>query len=91
MRKYRNHPFFRALQNFVTFFLLVAFIVTCSMMLFVSVMQDSMGLVLTKENIEVAAQLNFINVLLIAIVAAECGKALLPQARQCPGGLLRIL
>lgn len=71
MRKYRNHPFFRALQNFVTFFLLVAFIVTCSMMLFVSVMQDSMGLVLTKENIEVAAQLNFINVLLIAIVSAS--------------------
>ena len=24
MKKYRNHPFFRALQNYVTFFLLVA-------------------------------------------------------------------
>lgn len=71
MRKYRNRPFFRVLQNFVPFFLLVAFIVTCSMMLFVSVMQDSMGLVLTKENIEAAAKLNFINVLLIAFVSAS--------------------
>lgn len=71
MKKYRNRPIFRALQNFVTFFLLVAFIVTCSTMLFVSAMQDSMGLVLTKENIEVAAKLNFVNVLLIAFVSAS--------------------
>lgn len=71
MKKYRKSPFFRALQNFVTFFLLVAFIVTCSTMLFVSVMRDSMGLVLTKENIEAAAKLNFFNVLLIAFVSAS--------------------
>ncbi|MBO7252911.1 MAG: HAMP domain-containing histidine kinase [Oscillospiraceae bacterium] len=71
MKKYRNRPFFRALQNFVTFFLLVAFIVSCSMMLFVSVMRDSMGLVLTKENVEVAAKLTFFNVLLIAFVSAS--------------------
>ena len=71
MKQYRNRPLFRALQNFVTFFLLVAFIVSCSMMLFVSVMRDSMGLVLTKENVEVAAKLTFINVLLIAFVSAS--------------------
>ena len=71
MKRYRNRPFFRALQNFVTFFLLVAFVVTCSTMLFVSVMRDSMGLVLTKENIEAAAKLNFINVLLISFISAS--------------------
>ena len=71
MTKYRNRPFFRALQHFITFLLLVAFIVTCSTVLFVSVMRDSMGLVLTKENIEAAAKLNFINVLLIAFVSAS--------------------
>ena len=48
MKKYRKKPFFRALQNYVTFFLLVAFIVSCSTMLFVSVMRDSMHLVLTR-------------------------------------------
>ena len=70
MKKYRNRPFFRALQNYVTFFLLVAFIVSCCMMLFVSILADSMGLLFTKENIAVAAKLTFGNVLLISFGAA---------------------
>ena len=70
MKKYRQKPFFRALQNYVTFFLLVAFIVSCSTMLFVSVIRDSMGLVLTKENMETAAKLTFGNVLLISFGAS---------------------
>ena len=70
MRKHRKDPFFRALQNYVTFFLLVAFIVSCSTALFVSVMRESMGLVLTKENMETAAKLTFGNVLLISIGAS---------------------
>ena len=70
MREHRNHPFFRALQNFVTFFLLVAFIVSCSTVLFVSVIRDSMGLVLTRENVGTAAKLTFGNVVLISFGAA---------------------
>ena len=70
MKKHRQQPFFRALQNFVTFFLLVAFIVSCSTMLFVSVIRDSMHLVLTRENMEAAAKLTFGNVLLISFGAA---------------------
>ena len=70
MKKYRQKPFFRALQNYVTFFLLVAFIVSCSTMLFVSAMRDSMHLVLTRENMETAAKLTFINVLLISFCAS---------------------
>ena len=70
MKKYRKNPFFRALQNYVTFFLLVAFIVSCSTMLFVSVMRESMGLVLTRENMETAAKLTFFNVLLISFCAS---------------------
>ena len=70
MKKYRQKPFFRALQNYVTFFLLVAFIVSCSTMLFVSVIRESMDLVLTKENMETAAKLTFGNVLLISFGAA---------------------
>ena len=48
MKKYRNNPFFRALQNYVTFFLLVAFIVTCCMTLFVTILADTMELSFTK-------------------------------------------
>ena len=70
MKKYRNHPFFRALQNYVTFFLLVAFIVTCCMTLFVTILADTMELSFTKENITAAAKLTFGNVLLISIGAA---------------------
>ena len=70
MKKYRNHPFFRTLQNYVTFFLLVAFVVSCCMMLFVSTLADTMGLVLTRENIADAAKLTFGNVLLISCLSA---------------------
>ena len=70
MKKYRQRPFFRALQNYVTFFLLVAFVVTCCMLLFVTTMADSMGLVFTRENIAAAAKLIFGNVLLISVVCA---------------------
>ena len=77
MKKYRQKPFFRALQNYVTFLLLVASIVSCSTMLFVSVMRESTGLVLTKENMEAAAKLTFGNVLLIS-----CGAATIDYIRR---------
>ena len=70
MKKHRTEPFFRALQNYVTFFLLVGFIVSCCMMLFVSILAESMGLVFTKENIAEAAKLTFGNVLLISVASA---------------------
>jgi len=55
----------RAINNYLTFFLLVAFIVSCCMMLFVSVLANTMGLEFTKDNIGAAAKLTFGNVLLI--------------------------
>ena len=70
MRNHRKNPFFRALQNYVTFFLLVAFIVSCCMMLFVSTLADTMNLVFTKENMTEAAKLTFGCVLLISFGAA---------------------
>ena len=70
MRKIRNNSFFRAIQNYVTFFLLVAFIVSWCMMLFVSTLADTMGLVFTKDTIADAAKLTFGNVLLISFVSA---------------------
>ena len=69
MKNRKRTPFFRALQNYVTFFLLVAFMVSCCTMLFVSVMRDSMGLVLTKDNLASAAKLTFANVLLITLIS----------------------
>ena len=70
MKKRRNTPFFRVLQNYVTFFLLIAFVVTCCMLLFVNTLARSMGLVFHEENIAAAAKLTFGNVLLISFVSA---------------------
>jgi len=70
MRKYRNHPFFRALQYYVTFFLLVSFIVTCCMALFVSTLANTMEITFTEDNIADAAKLTFGNVLLISMISA---------------------
>lgn len=60
----------RALNNYLVFFLIVAFVVTCCMTLFVTVLADTMGLVFTKENVGVAAKLTFGNVILITFVSA---------------------
>ena len=70
MKNRKKQPFFRALQNYVTFFLLVAFIVSCSTILFVKTLADNMGLVFTRENMTDAAKMTFWNVLLIAFVSA---------------------
>ena len=70
MKAWRKKPFFRALQSYVTFFLLVAFVVSCCMMLFVRTLADTMGLVFDRENIAAAAKLTFGNVLLITLLTA---------------------
>ncbi|MBQ8149794.1 MAG: HAMP domain-containing histidine kinase [Clostridia bacterium] len=65
--------FLYALQRFVTFFLLVAFVVTCCTMLFVSGLQKAMQLEFTEENIQLAAKVTFLNVLILtaAFVAMD--------------------
>jgi len=60
----------RAVNNYLVFFLIVAFVVSCCMMLFVTVLADTMGLIFTKENVAAAAKLTFGNVVLITIVSA---------------------
>ena len=65
MRKPKFKQALRAINNYLVFFLIVAFVVSCCMMLFVTVLADSMGLVFTKDNIADAAKLTFGNVLLI--------------------------
>lgn len=55
----------RAVYHFMVFFQLVGFIVSCCTMLFVSTMQDSMGLVFTNDNIQSAARITMANVLVL--------------------------
>ena len=68
MKKPNYKQFLRAVNNYVVFFLLVAFVVSCCMMLFVTTLANSMGLEFTSENIADAAKLTFGNVLLITLL-----------------------
>ncbi len=56
------------LYNYLMFFLIVAFLVTCSTMLFVTVLSNSLQLELTGDNLETAAKLTFLNVLFLSIL-----------------------
>ena len=68
MKKTSLRAILRAINNYVVFFLIVAFAVTCCMLLFVNVLVDTMGLILTEENIAAAAKLTFGNVVLITLI-----------------------
>ena len=58
----------REVSSFLLFFLLVAFVVTCCMLLFLNVLATEMGLVFTSENITDAAKITFLNVFIITVL-----------------------
>ena len=70
MNKLSFRQVLRAINNYVVFFLLVAFAVTCCMLLFVNTLADTAGLVFTEDNVAQAAKLTFGNVILITILFA---------------------
>jgi len=59
-----------SVNNWCVFFLLVAFVVTCCMTLFITVLSKSLGVELTEGNISTAAKLTFGNVIIISVVFA---------------------
>lgn len=63
MRRY-----LKAFNNYLVFFLIAAFWVTCCIMLFTNALMDSLGIVLTEENLQSAAKLTFVNVILLSLL-----------------------
>lgn len=59
---------FKFLYRYLVFFLLVAFVITCCTVLFVSTLTQSIDVVLTDKNLEAAAKLTFLNVLLLTLI-----------------------
>ncbi len=57
-----------SLYHYFCFFLLMAFVITCCTMLFISTMQSTMGIEFTEENINAAAILTFWNVVLLSLL-----------------------
>ena len=63
-----KHKVLRSLYNYFLFFLLVAFLVTCSTMLFVSILSETLHIELTGDNLNAAAKLTFLNVIFLSIL-----------------------
>lgn len=56
------------IYHYFIFFLLVAFLVTCSTTLFTTTLTKTLDIVLTKENLHIAARLTFMNVIFISLL-----------------------
>lgn len=64
----KNIRWLFALRRYITFFLLMAFIISCCMILFLNMMTRSANLELTQEHIEWAAKVTFLNVILLSFL-----------------------
>lgn len=56
------------INHYVAFFLLVAFLVSCTTSLFITAFSRTMGITFTEENLAAAAKLTFLNVILLSIL-----------------------
>lgn len=57
-----------ALRRYFSFFLLMAFVITCCMVLFLNMMSRTTGLVLSHDYVEKAAKVTFLNVILLSLL-----------------------
>ena len=68
MRKPTLKSILGSISSFFIFFLTVGFIVSCTTMLFVNILADTVGFTLAPENVNVAAKITFWNVVLITFL-----------------------
>ena len=59
---------FAAINRYVLFFLLIAFVITASIMLFFTITTEVMDITLTENDISIAAKLTFINVIFLSVI-----------------------
>ena len=64
----RLERFLFGLKNYVTFFLLIGFVITCCMTLFLLTLQKSMEISFTEDNIRMAAILTFCNIVILSLL-----------------------
>ena len=67
-KKFKN--IISTVSNFFIFFLLAAFVTTCCIMLFITMLQNSIGRDFTQDEISLAAKITMVNVVLISIAMA---------------------
>lgn len=57
-----------AIWRYIMYFLLMAFVITCCMLLFTKTMTAAMGEALSEEQISMVAKLTFLNVVLLSLI-----------------------
>ena len=58
----------KGIYHFFCFFMIVAFVVTCSTMLFLTVFSEASNIEITNENISAAAKITFINSVILSVI-----------------------
>lgn len=66
--KKRHMRLLHSVYHYLLFFAMIAFLVTCCMLLFVSTLASSLNVTLTSENLNTAARLTFGNVVLLSLL-----------------------
>ncbi len=64
----RRRRWLFSLRRYISFFLLMAFVISCCMILFLNTVARSTGMELTQAHIETAAKLTFLNVVLLSLL-----------------------
>lgn len=62
----------RSVSHFLVFFLIVGFVVTCCMTLFLNTMAKEMNIEFTASNVASAAKITMLNVILITLLITVC-------------------
>ncbi|MBE6951931.1 MAG: HAMP domain-containing histidine kinase [Ruminococcaceae bacterium] len=67
-RQTRIRRLLQSIHHYTVFFLLMAFVITCCMLLFLQILMRTTDIVLTEENLKIAAKLTFVNVLFLSLI-----------------------
>lgn len=67
-KKERGRRWLLSLRRYFIFFLLMAFVISCCMILFLNMMMRTTGILLTKDYVEQAAKVTFLNVVLLSLL-----------------------
>ena len=58
----------KSISRYLSFFFMVAFLVTCSTALFATLLSDSLNVKLNGDNLDIAAKLTFANVIILSLL-----------------------
>lgn len=67
-QKFRWEQLWKSLYRYFLFFLIVAFSITCCMMLFLNVLSHTLAIEFTEEHVNTAAKLTFANVIFLTLI-----------------------